>query len=208
MSSDGTRSRGRLAQKLRTRAALLEAARELVAQGQNPTVAAVADAATVSRATAYRYFPTQEALLVEVPLDQDAPTVAALFGAGAPDDPEERAVLVQHALYDLCRDHEAEFRVFLRGSITRSLTDRAGAPDPLRGARRSALLDEALAPLEGELPPAEIERLKGAISMMVGIEAVIVLRDVLHLGHDEARATGEWGVRQLVRAARSRIGSE
>ncbi len=33
----------------------------------------------VSRATVYRYFPTQDALLVELPLDIAAPTAAMLF---------------------------------------------------------------------------------------------------------------------------------
>jgi AcrR family transcriptional regulator len=52
-------------QKSRTRAALVEAAARLLRDGP-PTVAEAADAARISRATAYRYFPTQEALLVEV----------------------------------------------------------------------------------------------------------------------------------------------
>jgi AcrR family transcriptional regulator len=190
----------RLNQKLRTRAALLRAARELVAQGRTPTVTEVADAALVSKATAYRYFPTQEALLVELPLDEDAPTVESLFGDGAPADAEERAVLVQRALYDLARDHETEFRVFLRASLTRSLRDGNGGGDPLRGARRDALLAEALAPLADELPPEEVERLRTAVAMLVGIESMIVLRDVLHLEHDDAREVGEWAVRQLIRA--------
>jgi AcrR family transcriptional regulator len=56
---------GRVNQKRRTRAAIVAAAVELVEQGQSPTVAEVADAALVSRATAYRYFPTQEYLLFE-----------------------------------------------------------------------------------------------------------------------------------------------
>jgi AcrR family transcriptional regulator len=190
----------RLNQKLRTRAALLRAARELVAQGRTPTVTEVADAALVSKATAYRYFPTQEALLVELPLDEDAPTVESLFGDGAPADAEERAVLVQRALYDLARDHETEFRVFLRASLTRSLRDGNGGGDPLRGARRDALLAEALAPLADELPSEEVERLRTAVAMLVGIESMIVLRDVLHLEHDDAREVGEWAVRQLIRA--------
>src|SRR5581483_8043837 len=67
----------RVDQKLRTRAALLRAASELVAQGKSPSVAEVAESAQVSTATAYRYFPTQQALLVELPLDEAAPTVAS-----------------------------------------------------------------------------------------------------------------------------------
>ena len=202
VSRDQIETRGRVNQKLRTRAALLGAARELVAQGRMPTLSEVADAAMVSRATAYRYFPTLEALLVEVPLDRDAPTPASLFGKGAPDDPEERVVLVQHALYDLARDHEAEFRIFLRSSLTRSPGDEGAAREPLRGARRDALLTEALAPLAEELPPDEVERLKAALAMLVGVESMIVLRDVMRLPHDDARRLGEWAVRQLIRAAR------
>ena len=206
MSTPADRTRDRSAQKLRTRAALLAAARELVSQGKSPSVAEVADAAQVSRATAYRYFPTQEALLVEVPLDEDAPTVADLFGPdNAPADPEDRAALVQGTLYELARDHEQEFRLFLRSSLTRGMKDGQTSADPFRGARRAALLREALAPLAGELPAGEIQRLATALSMLVGVEAMVVLRDVLRLDHDEAREAGEWAVRRLVRAARAQV---
>lgn len=202
-SMSSTKETGeRLAQKLRTRAALLSAARDLVAQGHTPTVADVADAATVSRATAYRYFTRQEELLAEVPLDEAAPTIASLFGENAPTDPEDRVALVQNALYDLSRDHETEFRLFLRTSVTRALRDTNGTPDPFRGARRTALLAEALAPLSNELTADQIEQLKMALAMLVGTEPMIVLRDVLRLEHDQARSIGEWAVRQLVRAAR------
>lgn len=200
LSSHDGYARGRTRQKLRTRAALLSAARELVAQGRSPTVTEVAEAATVARATAYRYFPTQEALLAEIPLDEDAPTVKSLFGSEAPADPEDRAALVQNALYDLARDHEAGFRVFLRGSITRAL--EASGSDPLRGARRATLLAAALEPLSDELSEDEVVRLGNALAILVGVESMIVLRDVLDLDHDEARRTGEWAVRQMVRSAR------
>jgi AcrR family transcriptional regulator len=200
--SSNPKTRERLDQKLRTRAHLLRAARDLVSEGKTLSVAAVADAAMVSRATAYRYFPNPEALLAEVPLDLAAPTVESLFGDGGPSDPEDRVALVQNAFYDLCRDHDSEWRLFLRAAIMRSLQDPAGAGDPFRGARRVALLDEALAPLANELSPDELEQLKTALAMLVGGESVIVLRDVLRLDHDEARARGEQAVRQLVRAAR------
>src|SRR6267378_4915762 len=62
LSPGGMRHR----QKNRTRRALLDAAAELMRQGREPTVAEVAQVGEVSRATAYRYFPTQESLLVEM----------------------------------------------------------------------------------------------------------------------------------------------
>ena len=59
----------RVQQKGRTRRALLAAAVKLVTAGAQPSVADVADAAEVSRRTAYRYFPTQEQMLVEAALE-------------------------------------------------------------------------------------------------------------------------------------------
>src|SRR5690348_8698497 len=60
---------GRVAQKQRTRSELLRAARALAGAGRVPGVAEVADAAGISRTTAYRYFPTQEVLLAEATAD-------------------------------------------------------------------------------------------------------------------------------------------
>src|SRR3954468_13563930 len=67
-------SKGRESQKNRTRKALVDAAESLLRAGGQPTVTEAAEAAGISRATAYRYFPTQDMLLAEV----------ALFTAGGP----------------------------------------------------------------------------------------------------------------------------
>jgi len=202
--SSNSKPRERLSQKLRTRALLLQAAGDLANEGRTPTVAAVADAAMVSRATAYRYFPNADVLLAEVPLDMAVPTVESLFGRDAPSDPEDRVALVHNALYDFTREHESQWRLFLRASLMRALQDSNGADDPFRGARRVALLDEALTPLAEELTGEEVEQLRTSLAMLIGGEAMIVLRDVLRLDHDQARARGEQAVRELVRAARQR----
>src|SRR5690242_20152399 len=57
---------GRVNQKRRTRDAIVAAAQAIVDRGESPTVAQAAEAAAVSRTTAYRYFPTQESLLLEL----------------------------------------------------------------------------------------------------------------------------------------------
>lgn len=202
--SSPPRTGERVAQKLRTRQALLDAARDLVAAGRTPTVAEAADAATVSRATAYRYFPSQEALLVEVPLQADAPTVQSLFGGeAAPTTAEDRAALVHNALYDHIRRHEVQFRLFMRNALLRSL-DPDRTDEPQRRAGRLDLIDAALKPLERELDTEQLTRLKTGLSILIGTEATVVLHDVLRLNHDHARASGEWAVRQMVHAARHR----
>jgi AcrR family transcriptional regulator len=189
---------------MRTRAALLAAASDLVANGRDPSVQEVADAAQVSRATAYRYFPTREALLVEVPLDRHAPTPADLFAVGAPEGVEDRVALVQNALFDLARDHEAEFRMFLRSSMTRAL--RAPADDPVvRGGRRLALIDAAIDGATDVPAGADLGQVRHGLSLVMGIESLVVMRDVLGMSYTEARRTGEWAARVLVRATLAEV---
>ena len=88
---------GRPNQRQRTRKDLLVAASNLMKQGRKPTLDEVAEAALVSRATAYRYFPRVEALLLEASLDVATPGPEALFANDESTDPvarAERALLV------------------------------------------------------------------------------------------------------------------
>jgi len=202
MVSSNRGNRERVLQKLRTHRALLAAAGQLISEGRTPTVAEAADAAQVSRATAYRYFPSQEALLAEAPLQIGLPSVASLFDdAEAPTDVEDRVALVHNVMYDHIRDREVDFRIFQRHSVLRSL-DKDRVEPNLRPGFRLQLLDAALAPLEPDVDGETLQRLKTALSVLIGTEAVIAMRDVVGLDHDEARAHGEWAVRQLVRAVR------
>ena len=79
---------GRANQKARTRAALLQAATELVRDGRPPSIPEVADRALISVATAYRYFPSAEELWFE------ASTTAVAF---------EPALVEVNAWWDLPR---------------------------------------------------------------------------------------------------------
>jgi AcrR family transcriptional regulator len=202
-SSDGSRT-GRVNQRMRTRQAILEAANRLVEEGRAPTVSEAADAAAVSRATAYRYFPSQEELLAECALQQGVPSPDELFGRpDAPGDPEERVVFVHDFLDQHIRQREALFRQFLRRQLLRGLED--GPTDPedraLRPGFRVGLLEAALRPVADDLGPRRLERLVHALSVLIGTEAVIVSKDVLHLDEDTAPANTEWACRHLVRAA-------
>src|SRR5215212_1898352 len=90
---------GRVNQKRRTRASLLAAAVELLKRGKSPTVAEVADAALVSRATAYRYFPTQEYLLFEAALESTRSDIDRELDENMPpEDPEARIDTLIRAL--------------------------------------------------------------------------------------------------------------
>src|ERR687894_3223624 len=76
-------------QRFRTRKDLLAAAARLMKNGRKPSLEEVAEAALVSRATAYRYFPSIEALLVEASLDLAVPDGEAVFAREPSGGPEE-----------------------------------------------------------------------------------------------------------------------
>src|SRR5262245_19483752 len=105
---------GRTAQKQRTRTALVEAARSLIEGGDTPTVEAAADAASISRTTAYRYFPNQRALLTAAHPETYRPSLLP------PDPPEaayERLGLVVDQFIDGIFHNERQQRAMLRLSL-------------------------------------------------------------------------------------------
>lgn len=195
---------GRTRQKARTRTALVEAARRLLAQGVNPTVEQAADLADVSRTTAYRYFPNQRALI-----GATFPEVAAdsLLPTPAPDDPRARLRAVTAALARQILDHEPELRAQLRLSLDPA--DGDGRELPFRTGKGAAWIEEALAPLHGELPADDVRRLVLAIRSAVGIEALVWLTDVAGLSRDDAADLMRWSADALLQAALAqRAGAE
>ena len=171
---------GRTAQKQRTRNELLAAARALVTAGQTPTVEAAAEATSISRTTAYRYFPNQRALLAAV---NPEITMVSLLGDTPPIDVVERMNLVSAELVDRVLASERGLRAMLR----LSLADEPGNEGlPLRQGRRIGWVDDALKPLHGTVPDAELRTLTLAISSVLGIEVLVWLTDIANCTRQEA----------------------
>jgi hypothetical protein len=57
--------------------------------------------------------------------------------------------------------------------------------------------------LKDELPPAARKRLVQALSMVMGTEAVLALRDIAGADADEALAASAWAAQALVKQARA-----
>ena len=100
-------------QKHRTRQDLLQAAARLLQQGRVPKLAEVAKEAMVSRATAYRYFSSDEALLAEAPLDALVPSPEHLFAQDASADPVARILKADRALREQVWANQQQFRLML-----------------------------------------------------------------------------------------------
>ena len=195
---------GRVQQKRRTRASLLEAAGALIEEGHTPTVPQAASKAKVSRATAYRYFPSQESLLVEAAIDIAMPTPESLFGIdGEPTlSAENRAALAAWAIHKMCHESEPQIRMYLRTSMDRWFASDSEKPFlPIRQARRLRLIEAALQPIHEELSVERYETLVAALVMIIGIESMIALTDVLQLEPERAEKAKSWAVRSLVRTA-------
>jgi len=191
---------GRSNQKLRTRKALLDAANQLVSEGARPTLAEVAEKALVSRATAYRYFPNLDALLLEVSLDRKVATPEQILKYADKKDVAERAALVHDFLHNLVVENEQQFRLFLKASMEQWLQFSSDADTPLRGARRIPMLAKALKPYRNNLDKETYEKLLYALSAMVSVEPFIALTDVCQIEPERGREIMRWAVKLLVNA--------
>ena len=185
---------GRTRQKARTRAALVAACRELLADGTEPTVERAADRAGVSRTTAYRYFPKRHLLVAATYPEINAPS---LLTEGASDDPAERLDAVIDSFSRQLLEHEQELRAQLR----LSLAPGDAAELPLRQGRAIGWIEDALAPLEARLGRRGIRRLALAIRATLGIEALVWLTDVGGVSGEEAVEIMAASARALLAAA-------
>ena len=91
-------------------------------------------------------------------------------------------------------------RLYLDASLERG-GDGAGRL-PVREGRRMRWLDRVLAPARKKMPPAQWRRLRAALALVLGIEAVVVLKDVCGIADDdEALDVLRWAASALLRAA-------
>ena len=163
----GAERMGRANQKSRTRKDLLQAASRLIKQGRSPTLDEVAEEALVSRATAYRYFPSIEALLVEASVDVAVPDAEEILRDEASNDPVVRLQRVETALYDMILANEPLLRTLLAHTIGRD--NQADGTDkllPRRQDRRTPLIEAALEPARDQFKP-------GATPQIIWISFVV-----------------------------------
>jgi AcrR family transcriptional regulator len=187
---------GRTAQKMRTRNALIAAARALIASGVTPTVEDAAAEAAISRTTAYRYFPNQRDLLVAAYPETE---LRSLLGAHPPEDVTARLDVVVRTYLDMTIDNEAASRAALRLSLELDEAHRRNLL--MRQGRVIIWLQEALAPLSGRLSEHALTRLIYAIRAAAGIEALVWLCDVAGLSRDEAKELMIWSAHSLLRSS-------
>lgn len=191
-------------QKARTRAALVDAAAELLRETGAPTVPEAAERARVSRATAYRYFPTQDALLMEVAMIGPAVApVEEMLAELDSVDVEVRLTRLLDTLNAIMVAEEARGRAALRVYLDTWL--RSDDAPLLREGRRMRWLDTVLEPARDQLSDADYERLRAALALTMSMDAIVVMRDVCHIENDaELLQVLRWAATAILRAGLQR----
>jgi AcrR family transcriptional regulator len=187
---------GRIRQKNRTRQSLVEAARELVAAGQEPSVEQAAERAGVSRTTAYRYFTNQRMLVVAAHPETAA---TSLLPSDAPADLAGRLDVVITRFIGLIIETESAQRAMLRLSLNPDPVGRGSLP--LRRGRAIGWIAEALEPLRDRLTEPELHRLVLAVRSATGVEALVWLTDIAGLSRAAAAESMRWSAQALLAAA-------
>ncbi len=183
-------------QKTRTRRAILEACRQLIRAGGELTMPAVAQAALVSEATAYRYFPDLLSLLGEAMRELLPEPAELLAPAAHSTDPVERVACAAQALAEHVLAYQSAVRAMISATITRPTTVSR------RPGIRFGLIDAALELASAD--PAVLARLKVELAVVLSPEALFVLTDSYRLPPSEAVARTAQLATTVTRAALER----
>jgi AcrR family transcriptional regulator len=189
-----TLNEGRITQKLKTREALINKANELLKKGLLNSIEQVAQEAGISKATAYRYFTNLDSLKREASLQLKSEHPKNLFSDLATEDLGGRLRRLIDYHYHLFIENEDEFRLFLGSVISESVSDRSVNQ---RGGRRVAMIREALEPLKGKYKTADMDHMVNALSLVFGIESIIILKDLNGLSNEAILQNWRWTVRKI-----------
>ena len=180
---------------------LLDTAMAIIREaGHVPSVAEVAARSKVSRATAYRYFPSRSVLITAV-IDRSLEPVRS-FKSTQPDGRERvRELFMQTS--PLFKEFEPQMRAALQLSLEHWALERAGLleEESYRRGHRVRILEHAIAPLDGPLPKAVHGKLHRALSVVFGIEPWVVLKDMWGINDREVERIALWMADALIDAA-------
>jgi acetyl esterase/lipase/AcrR family transcriptional regulator len=168
--------------------------------GHIPSVAEVAKRCAVSRATAYRYFPTRSALITAV-IEASLGPVRTMASDKASGRERVRELFLR--TFPRFTEFEPQLRAAAQLSLEQSALERAGLleEEPYRRGHRIRILEHAIAPLAPQLPGGVRDRLHHALSVVYGIEPYIILKDIWGLADREIERVALWMADALIDAA-------
>lgn len=181
---------GRVKQKLQTRSEILNSARKLLNEQSRITLENVAEHAGISRATIYRYFSNIELLTTEALLDVHflSPQELEIEVKGLSLEGSIHAI--QRHYNKTSQEHETVFRRYLSVTLMESINSNK----KLRGGRRIEALKLALKPFEKNLSSQDQKHLINISTLLMGIDALIVSKDVCGLNNEQTNELLSWAL--------------
>lgn len=177
--------------RARTYRHLVDEAMKLARNGSVASITEVAAAAGVSRATAYRYFPSQSRL-VDAIVEESLGPVRRFESREIEGEARIRDLFEQ--TFPRFKEFEPQLRAALQTALDHWARERAGTLDeePFRRGNRRRILAHAAAPLRAQLGARHYERLLKALSLVYGIEPYIVLKDMWKASNPEVDRIARW----------------
>ena len=182
---------GRTNQKIETRSNILMNAQYFLNNGLEFNLEDIAKRSGISRATVYRYFSNVDILAAEAGLDVNTKSSETICESLQGKTLEDKIVEIQDYYNTLAIDHEKLFRKYISAVLDSS------TPTPKRGARRKKTLQLVLE--STDYTPKEKEDLSNLLTIMMGIEPLIVTKDVCGLSNSESTELMKWGLELLLK---------
>jgi AcrR family transcriptional regulator len=187
-------NKGRTNQKQETRSKILTAANYFIRNGLDFNLEDVAKHSEISRATIYRYYSNTEVLVMESVLDISTLSPVELYDKIKDLSLKDQIFAVQDYFNNLTLNHENAFRKYLSSAII------PNSPEIKRGARRVKVLRMVLS--KTDLSINDQKNLANLLTMMMGVEPIIISKDVEGLNNEEAIKLLKSGLEIILRGIR------
>ncbi|MEX6212003.1 TetR/AcrR family transcriptional regulator [Providencia huaxiensis] len=186
----------------RTYVLLVTTALDLFEKGAMPSVSELALEAGVSRATAYRYFPTQTDLITAVVNESLEPI---LTWRPQSVKTEERIDELLTYAFPRMFEHEGVLRAALQASLQQWAQGRS-TPLSIKDKRlergnRKDILTMVTSPMKSEFPQEIIDKVIRAFSVIYGSEIFLVLKDIWKMEDSQVTELAQWMAKAIMNQA-------
>lgn len=188
---------GRKRQKEKTRDKILKSAKKLLGESGDFSLEDIARHTGLSRATVYRYYSNVEILASEAGLDLNIDSPDEVYSKVMHLPKPEQVLAIQDYYNNTVLENEPAFRKYLSAVLaTDQVTEK-------RGARRKRALSLVLSDKVEGFRAEDTERLMNIATVLMGMEALVVTKDVCQLNNDESKELLNWGLRMIIKGMQS-----
>lgn len=188
---------GRREQKQNTRKRILQAAHELLESGKPLTMDEAAKRAGISRATIYRYYSNTDSLSTELILHLSVPDAKTITEKFKGQNFQDALLGIQKIYLKFILENEKASKKFL-GAILSSSDLKLE-----RGQNRITAIRNFFAVNDVDLNSKEREKLIHIAVLLMGVESIIVAKDVCGLNNNQSVETLRWGLEMVLKGCRS-----